>query len=195
VDNLEARFVKSNCTTAVIVPAGENRVLYASMISDRSYAAARMGMGAVMGSKQLKSVVLRGDNRPPVADAAACAGLTAQYEAKMRGNPLTRWQLDQPGFSAWVHLHGTDAALCARNYTQGVFEGESATKRAASFPHYLHDDGNSVPAAPMDASEFFDDPALGWYSSGNYRSAWPQPPASLRWSLFSGEYSVQRFGA
>ncbi|MBI2681485.1 MAG: hypothetical protein HYX25_10840 [Candidatus Solibacter usitatus] len=158
VDNLESRF-GNQIHTAVIGPAGENRVLYASIISDRSYAAARMGMGAVMGSKQLKSVILRGDNRPPVADAAACAELTAQYEAKMRGNPLTRWQLDPPGFSAWVHLHGTDAALCTRNYTQGVFEGESAYEKSRFLPHYLHD-GN-CPGCPNGCIKFFDDPRSG----------------------------------
>ncbi len=158
VDSLEARFGKQ-IHTAAIGPAGENRVLYASIISDRSYAAARMGMGAVMGSKNLKSVILRGDNRPPVADAAACAELTAHYAAKMRGNPLTLWQLDPPGFSAWVHLHGTDAALCTRNYTQGVFEGESAYEKGRFLPHYLHD-GN-CPGCPNGCIKFFDDPRSG----------------------------------
>ena len=145
VDRLETRF-GAGIHTAVIGPAGENRVRFASIISDRSYPAARMGMGAVMGSKGLKAVVLRGERRPAVADAGTCAALTALYEAKMRGNPLTRWQLEPPGFSAWVHLHGTDAALCTRNYRGGIFEGEDAYVEDRFLVHYLGD-GN-CPGCP-----------------------------------------------
>lgn len=157
-DHLESRFGDA-IHTAAIGPTGENRVRYASIISDRSYAAARMGMGAVMGSKRLKSVILRGDHRPPVADPDTCAALTAQYEAKMRGNPLTRWQLDPPGFSAWVHLHGTDAALCTRNYRDGIFEGEAAYEESRFLTEYLHD--GDCPGCPNRCIKFFADPRAG----------------------------------
>ena len=46
--------------TICIGPAGENLVRYASMISGLSSAAGRTGMGAVMGSKNLKAVSVRG---------------------------------------------------------------------------------------------------------------------------------------
>ena len=75
--------------TAVIGPAGENMVRFASIVADRNHQAARMGMGAVMGSKNLKAVVIRGDMRPPVADPARCAALTASYGQRMIANPLT----------------------------------------------------------------------------------------------------------
>lgn len=153
-DRLEARF-GGEIHTAVIGPAGENLVRYASIVSDRSYAAARMGMGAVMGSKGLKAVVLRGGRRPAVADAAACEALTAKYAAKMRENSLTRWQLEPPGFSAWVHLHGTDAALCTRNYREGVFEGEGAYEESRFMAAYLHD--GDCPGCPNRCIKFFGD--------------------------------------
>ena len=50
--------------TAIIGPAGENLVRFASIVADRNHQAARMGMGAVMGSKNLKAVVIRGDMPP-----------------------------------------------------------------------------------------------------------------------------------
>ena len=53
---------------AAIGPAGENRVRFASIVSERTYQASRMGMGAVMGSKKLKAVVILGQNLPKVAD-------------------------------------------------------------------------------------------------------------------------------
>ncbi len=56
---------------ACIGPAGENLVSYASVVSDRGSLAGRGGMGAVMGSKKLKGIVVGGRSRCPVADPDA----------------------------------------------------------------------------------------------------------------------------
>ena len=69
VDALEERF-GSDIHTAVIGPAGGTTVRFAGIVSDRTYQAARMGMGAVMGAKRLKAVVISGDAHPPVANPA-----------------------------------------------------------------------------------------------------------------------------
>ncbi len=95
-----------------------------------------MGMGAVMGAKRLKAVVISGDVHPPVADPAQCAAMTAHYRARMAENALTRWQLEPPGFSAWVHLHGLDAALCTRNYRDATFEQTDAFDAANFMASY-----------------------------------------------------------
>ena len=63
-DHLEKKLGKNICS-AVIGPAGENLVRYASIVSNRSNQAERMGMGAVMGSKNLKSVIIREQNYSP----------------------------------------------------------------------------------------------------------------------------------
>jgi aldehyde:ferredoxin oxidoreductase len=152
VGALEGQF-GADVHTAVIGPAGERLVRFASIVSERSYQAARMGMGAVMGSKRLKAVVIRGDHRPPVADADACAAITARYQERMRDNSLTRWQLDPPGFSAWVHLHGLDATLCTRNYRDSSFESADAYDGRLFMPHYLHD--GDCPGCPNNCVKFF----------------------------------------
>ncbi len=54
----------SGIHSAVIGPAGENQVRYASIVTDGTYQAPRMGMGAVMGAKWLKAVVICGEKRP-----------------------------------------------------------------------------------------------------------------------------------
>lgn len=125
VDRLEARF-GSDVRTVVIGPAGERRVRFASMIADRTHEAARMGMGAVAGSKHLKAIVIRGDVRPPVSDPERCDAITRAYAARMRENPLATWQLDPPGFAAWIHLLGEETALCASNYRASTFAGTKA---------------------------------------------------------------------
>jgi aldehyde:ferredoxin oxidoreductase len=152
VDMLEAEF-GADIHTAVIGPAGERLVRFASIVSDRSYQAARMGMGAVMGSKRLKAILIRGAHHPPVADPDTCAQITAKYRDKMRDNALTHWQLDPPGFSAWVHLHGLDAALCTRNYRDATFEAAD-NYEARQFMNYYQNEGD-CPGCPNNCIKFF----------------------------------------
>lgn len=109
--------------TAVIGPAGENLVRFASIVTNRSFQAARMGMGAVMGSKNLKALVIAKGRRPEVADPELAQRITDAYRAKMPLNPLADWQYQPPGFAAWVHTHGLDAALCTKNFRESAFPG------------------------------------------------------------------------
>ena len=60
----------SRAKVACIGPAGENMVLFASIMNDNDRAAGRSGVGAVMGSKNLKAVVVRGEGDIPLADEA-----------------------------------------------------------------------------------------------------------------------------
>jgi aldehyde:ferredoxin oxidoreductase len=53
---------------ALCGPAGENLVRFAAVIADLKHAAGRTGMGAVMGSKRLKAIAVRGTGRLPMAD-------------------------------------------------------------------------------------------------------------------------------
>ncbi len=133
-DKLEDTFGEIHC--AVIGPAGENQVRYASIICDRNNQVSRMGMGAVMGSKGLKAIVLRGNALPPVYDEPACEQMLEAYSRKMIANPLTNWQLKPPGFACWVHTHGIDTALCTRNYSASVFEGANQFTPDAYMRHY-----------------------------------------------------------
>lgn len=111
---------------AAIGPAGENLVRFASIVTDYTFQASRMGMGAVMGSKKLKAVVLKDGPRPPVFDQNAIERLTADYESRILKNDLTKWQKVPPGFSAWLYLHGLDAALCVNNYRECALDGIEA---------------------------------------------------------------------
>ncbi|MFP4051021.1 MAG: aldehyde ferredoxin oxidoreductase family protein [Thermoplasmata archaeon] len=53
---------------ASIGQAGENKVMFASVMDDKHRAAGRGGAGAVMGSKNLKAVAVKGTSDIPVAD-------------------------------------------------------------------------------------------------------------------------------
>jgi len=152
VDALECE-LGTDFSSAVIGPAGENRVRYASVVSERSYQASRAGMGAVMGSKLLKALTVCGDKLPAVADAPRCETMTASYRERMLKNPLTRWQLDPPGFSAWVQLHGLDAALCSYNYRDTAFPGAD-NFAPDEFMRFYRNDG-ICPGCPNACIKFF----------------------------------------
>jgi aldehyde:ferredoxin oxidoreductase len=53
---------------ASIGPAGENRVLFAAVMNDKHRAAGRGGAGALMGSKNLKAIAIKGTKAPAIAD-------------------------------------------------------------------------------------------------------------------------------
>lgn len=152
VDALEDQFGAA-IHTAVIGPAGENVVRYASIVTERSYQAARMGMGAVMGFKKLKAIVLRGDRIPPVANPATCQAITERYRQSMQDNPTTRWQLEPPGFSCWLSSLGADRAVCAHNYRDGFFEGLDSFSAARYMDFYLQE-GN-CPGCPNNCIKYF----------------------------------------
>ena len=106
---------------ALIGPGGERLVRYACVIVDLKDAAGRTGMGAVMGSKNLKAVAVRGHGRTEVSDGKALT-------------ELSRW-LSQRLEGFWAHEYGTGSNLDAgvasgnlpiRNFRDGDFPNANA---------------------------------------------------------------------
>jgi aldehyde:ferredoxin oxidoreductase len=84
-----------DCETARIGPAGENLVRYANILSGtkRVSANGRTGMGCLMGSKNLKAVIVKGSGFVPVADKKAVEKLAKRYRdiwIKSPGTALKR---------------------------------------------------------------------------------------------------------
>jgi aldehyde:ferredoxin oxidoreductase len=71
---------------AVIGPAGENLVPMACIRGDEGHTAGRCGLGAVLGSKNLKALVVKGTRRPPVAHAAELSPLIRSSIEALKGN-------------------------------------------------------------------------------------------------------------
>lgn len=65
-------------------PAGENLVRFAAAVHGKHHVAGRAGMGAVMGSKNLKAIAARGRAQCPIADPAAVKVLTKKTTALIR---------------------------------------------------------------------------------------------------------------
>lgn len=104
-----------------IGPAGEHLVRYAVVISQEGRAAGRPGMGAVMGSKKLKAVVIKGTKDIPVADKKKLQELSKEaYEAIQNSPAYPFWK--RQGTMAAVEWTNENSALPTRNFQDGSFE-------------------------------------------------------------------------
>lgn len=107
-----------------IGPAGENLVRFAAGITYANRALGRTGMGAVMGSKKLKAVVVQGEQKPAVAAPDSLQEL-ARKGAKCypESGIYTTGEL---GTAAVVQYQQLVGGLPTRNWESGVFEGYQA---------------------------------------------------------------------
>jgi len=104
-----------------IGPAGERLVRFAALINMCNRANGRTGMGAVMGSKNLKAVVVRGRKRPKVADPEAVRKL-AQWGSEHFPQSGV-YGMGVYGTAEVVAYQNTAGGLPTRNWSSGVFEG------------------------------------------------------------------------
>lgn len=109
---------------ACIGPAGENRVLFAAIINDKHRAAGRSGVGAVMGSKNLKAVVVRGSGRIALADPERFRAFNKKvldtFKEGIRETPLG---LTVNGTAGVVMATQNFGVLPTKNWQQGTFDG------------------------------------------------------------------------
>lgn len=74
---------------AVIGPAGEALAPFALILADHGRVAGRTGMGAVMGSKNLKAIAVKGHGRIPVSNPGAYAPLRSEANRLLKGDTQT----------------------------------------------------------------------------------------------------------
>lgn len=103
---------------AVIGPAGENMVRYASIFSQER-AAGRGGMGAVMGSKKLKAVTASGKQPIHFADREKNAEANKKWIALLRNHPITGKILPELGTANLLRRMQRHNILATRNFGQG----------------------------------------------------------------------------
>jgi aldehyde:ferredoxin oxidoreductase len=115
---------KKYLRTAGIVsigPAGENLIKFATVVSQEGRAGGRPGMGAVMGSKNLKSIVIEGSSSIPLADPNEMKKLAADGYREVLAKPLYAFWKRQ-GTMSTVEWSQENSALPTFNYRQGVFD-------------------------------------------------------------------------
>ena len=108
--------------TAAIGPAGEHLVRYACIVTDRHRVFGRGGLGAVMGSKQLKAITVQGSADVPVADRERLKEYVKKAGVKLSSSPVTSRGLRQFGTPILVNLINWLGMLPARNFQQPADE-------------------------------------------------------------------------
>ncbi len=108
---------------ACIGPAGEKLVRFACIINDKHRAAGRSGVGAVMGSKNLKAVAVKGSGSVQVADKEAFRKATLDGFQKVKANPVSSQGLHAYGTAILINIINQSGILPTRNFQEGVFEG------------------------------------------------------------------------
>ena len=127
-EKLKAEVGERLARVCEIGPAGENLVRIAGIVNDFKDIAGRAGLGAVMGSKKLKAIVVRGSKNVPLADAA-------------KVKEVGRWVADTLQEQHWAfHNFGTGMGLdgytqvggfAVRNFEGGVFPEAAAISAEA----------------------------------------------------------------
>jgi len=110
-----------NIGVLTIGPAGEKMVRYATVVSQKGRSGGRPGIGAVMGSKNLKAIVMKGTLQPPVNDMESLRKTAEEAYRKI---------MEAPGYDYWVR-QGTmativwsqqNSVLPTMNFREGVWE-------------------------------------------------------------------------
>ncbi|OPY25388.1 MAG: Tungsten-containing aldehyde ferredoxin oxidoreductase [Methanocella sp. PtaU1.Bin125] len=105
-----------------IGPSGARMDRLAAIIAD-ARAAARGGVGAVMGSKNLKAVSVYGSGRPELADRQTFMTLVREQNKRLNHNPVTGDALRHRGTPNILTGVNAAGALPTKNFQTGQFEG------------------------------------------------------------------------
>lgn len=125
-DAIRAAHGSDKIRTALIGPAGENRVRFACVVNDRSHFAGRGGLGAVMGAKQLKAVaVLAPAGKFGLMEVQDPAGTAAVQKWMGQNLPLVK-QLHELGTTGGVRSLNASGGLPVRNFQAGSWEHAEA---------------------------------------------------------------------
>lgn len=118
--DIEKETGESAVRTALIGPAGENEVKFASIMNDITHAYGRTGMGAVMGSKNLKGVAVKATNRLEFHDRDKVLEIAKWLNENV--DEYCGWAVEM-GTPGSVMDHNIGDGLPTRNFNEGSFEG------------------------------------------------------------------------
>ena len=132
-DILHRKYQDPLLRISAIGKAGEEGVMYACIVNDRHRAAGRSGVGAVMGSKNLKAITVRGTQGVAVEDPARFMQAVAEKKQILAENAVTGQGLPTYGTQVLMNVINEVGALPTRN--AGEVQFESAGKISGEAMH------------------------------------------------------------
>jgi len=152
---IQAELDDNKIRVAQIGPAGENKVLYAAVMHDINRAAGRNGLGALMGSKNLKAVAVRGTMSLPVAERAQVTEVAKWLGANYK--ELSAWATagigrgTQDSLTGWAYL----GALPTHNFGEPVFEQAELLSGERNYEMFLKA-RDTCQACPISCKQVFE---------------------------------------
>ena len=119
-ETLKAEVGERLARVCEIGPAGENLVRIAGIVNDYKDIAGRAGLGAVMGSKKLKAIVVKGSRAVPLHDAAKVKEVGRWVADTLQEN---HWAFHNFGTGMGLDGYTRVGGMAVRNYAGGPFEG------------------------------------------------------------------------
>ncbi|UCE55935.1 MAG: aldehyde ferredoxin oxidoreductase family protein [Desulfobacterales bacterium] len=127
-----------NAKVAVIGPAGERKVRISSIMNDKHRAAGRGGAGAVMGSKNLKAVAVKGSGLVPLADEKTVKDISRQVRDKVKTAAKAGELVLRDYGTAYMPPVTSAAGICPTcNFQTGVFKGAEKVSGQVLTQKYL----------------------------------------------------------
>ncbi len=129
---------------ACIGPAGENLGLMAAIMTDKHRAAGRGGVGAVMGSKNLKAIVAKGTGTAGVHDPERLKTAVVRSRRLIKKNAVTNKSLPVYGTPVLVSVANELGMLPTNNFQAGTFNdaegvsGEKLLERFSAGTYHCH---------------------------------------------------------
>ncbi len=121
-EKIREELKEKRARVALIGPAGENLVRFACVVNELKHVNGRTGMGAVMGSKNLKAVAVRGTNKLEVKDLEKFLELSKSLTELINQHGPNK-VLRKLGTPNMVMALNTQGILPTQNFRTGVFEG------------------------------------------------------------------------
>ena len=116
-ESIRGELADNRVRVAMIGPGGENKVKYACIMHGPFDAAGRGGLGAVMGSKNLKALAVRGNEMPPIINGAAISNM-ARW---LKGNMDLVKGMKELGTGGAMPRFASVGNLPVRNFRDGTF--------------------------------------------------------------------------
>jgi aldehyde:ferredoxin oxidoreductase len=154
-DRLLHRRFGARCEVASIGQAGENAVRSASIIFGRSRAAAHCGLGSVMGSKNLKAVVVQGDGGVRLHDPPRFMHLVAEARHRLASSAVIL-EHQRIGTLCYPEAMNELCMVGVRNWADDHWEGSQVTELLEPFKHRLERQKMACEACPVFCSRWYD---------------------------------------
>src|SRR6056297_2762860 len=121
-DTLIEEFGDKGARVSCIGPAGENEVLFASIMNEKNRAAGRTGVGAVMGSKNLKAVVVKASEKQVKYNKEEAMEVVKKQTKMLKEDGVTGEGLPSLGTKVLDNIINSNGLYPTNNFQYGTFE-------------------------------------------------------------------------